>query len=260
MEQEFIIVDWAKGKRKLYKAVCNICSTDRGYKKPSRLIGSCNSCSGKIKAGTLGIIKQCIECKTTEVKDKNKDWFAGPICGKCYSKEYRKENKQKIRELINGWRKSNPERHQAAEKQWRTDNKEHKSAVDKVWKENNKERTLRKSKERHKERLKTDVNYKLSCSLRHRLNMAIKNNQKIGSAIEELGCSVEELKRYIESKFQIDMNWNNYGLKGWHIDHIRPLSSFNLSDIEEFKKACHYSNLQPLWWRDNIVKGDKYER
>ena len=260
MEQEFIIVDWAKGKRKLYKAVCNICSTNRGYKKPSKLIGSCSSCSGKIKAGTLGMIKQCVKCKTTEVKDKNKDWFAGPTCNRCHSKEYRKENKQKVRESINNWRKCNPERHQVAEKQWRTDNKEHKANIDKIWNKNNKERNLKTSRERHKKRVKVDINYKLACALRHRLRHAIKNNQKIGSAVRDLGCSVEFLKKHIESKFIEGMSWGNWAIRGWHIDHIRPLVSFNLSDIDEFKKACHYSNLQPMWWRDNIVKGDKYER
>jgi hypothetical protein len=54
------------------------------------------------------------------------------------------------------------------------------------------------------------------------------------------------------------MSWNNYGIKGWHIDHIKPCSSFDLSDLEQQKKCFHYTNLQPLWWYDNLIKSDKY--
>ena len=87
------------------------------------------------------------------------------------------------------------------------------------------------------------------------MKMAIKNNQKIGSAIKDLGCSVDQLKVYIESKLLSGMSWNNYALHGWHLDHIRPLASFDLSDPEQFKQAVHYTNLQPMWAVDNLKKG-----
>lgn len=110
---------------------------------------------------------------------------------------------------------------------------------------------------RKQQRQKEDVNYKLANALRSRLNKAIKNSQKVGSAIKDLGCSIEELKKHLESKFKPGMSWDNWSKDGWHIDHVEPLASFDLSNAEQFKKACHYSNLQPLWAFENLRKGDK---
>lgn len=104
----------------------------------------------------------------------------------------------------------------------------------------------------------SDPNNKLAHLLRTRIGSLIKGKIKTGSAVRDLGCSIEELKSYLESKFQIGMTWGNWGVNGWHLDHVKPLSSFNLSDAEEFKQACHFTNLQPLWAKDNLVKYNKY--
>lgn len=95
---------------------------------------------------------------------------------------------------------------------------------------------------------------KIAHSLRVRLGAAIKCEV---SAVRDLGCSIDELKSFLESKFIDDMTWDNYGK--WHIDHIKPLSKFDLNDPKEILKACHYTNLQPLWAKDNIVKYNKME-
>lgn len=71
------------------------------------------------------------------------------------------------------------------------------------------------------------------------------------------GCTIEELKNYIGSQFQEGMNWENYGLYGWHIDHKKTIASFDLTNREQFLEACHYSNLQPLWANDNLKKSNK---
>jgi hypothetical protein len=90
-----------------------------------------------------------------------------------------------------------------------------------------------------------------------------KKQKKIDSSIDSLGCSVEELMNHLEEQFHVNpdtgelMTWKNHAKKGWHIDHIKPLSSFNLENEEEFKEACNYKNLQPLWWKENISKGNK---
>lgn len=70
------------------------------------------------------------------------------------------------------------------------------------------------------------------------------------------GCSHAELKRWIESQFRIRMNWGNHGQ--WHIDHIIPCNSFNLENSEEIEICFHYTNLQPLWKKDNLVKKNVY--
>jgi len=98
-------------------------------------------------------------------------------------------------------------------------------------------KNVAKISESYRKRLKTDINYKLSCNLRCRLNRAIKNNQKAGSAVKDLGCSIPELKIWIEQQFKPGMTWENYG--EWHIDHIIPLSKFDLTDRKQFLKACH---------------------
>jgi hypothetical protein len=109
------------------------------------------------------------------------------------------------------------------------------------------------------ERRSTDLNYRLSCNLRTRLCKALKTGQKAGSAIDDLGCSVDSLKQKLESLWLSGMSWDNYG-KGagrWNIDHVLPLSLFDLTDIESLKLVCHYTNLRPMWESDNIRKSNK---
>jgi hypothetical protein len=74
---------------------------------------------------------------------------------------------------------------------------------------------------------------------------------------ELLGCCSTELKLYLEQKFKDGMSWENYGLYGWHVDHIIPCASFDLTDLEQQKKCFHYTNLQPLWAEENLEKGSK---
>ncbi len=84
----------------------------------------------------------------------------------------------------------------------------------------------------------------------------VKKSQK---TLKLLGCTRNELHKYIESKFKEGMDWTNYGYKGWHLDHIIPISSFDLNDPREQAKCFHYTNLQPLWHYDNFAKGDKLD-
>lgn len=74
-----------------------------------------------------------------------------------------------------------------------------------------------------------------------------------------VGCSVTDLKKHLEKQFQPGMSWDNWGNDGWHIDHIRPCSSFDLTDPAEQVKCFHYTNMQPLWATDNLKKGSTWE-
>ena len=83
-----------------------------------------------------------------------------------------------------------------------------------------------------------------------------KTTSKQNHTIDYLGCSSETLHSYLENQFTNGMNWENQGL--WHMDHIRPCSSFNFENEEEIKMCFHYTNLQPLWASDNLTKSSAF--
>jgi hypothetical protein len=109
-----------------------------------------------------------------------------------------------------------------------------------------------------KARMDRDPAFRVAQNLRVRLGMALKNRQKVGSAVDDLGCTIPELMTDLEKQFKPGMSWENWNRHGWHIDHIRPLASFDLTDREQFLQACHYTNLQPLWAEENLTKGNRY--
>lgn len=135
---------------------------------------------------------------------------------------------------------------------WRERNKELLLSLKKAEYLKNKEHYACYRKKYLKHKLETDSYFRFKHLMRTRLRIAIKKRYKTGSAIKDLGCSGEQAYNYIQSLFKDGMTWDNYGK--WHIDHIKPLSSFNLEDREQFLKAVNYKNLQPLWALDNLKK------
>lgn len=211
--------------------------------------------SGYCKNHSNMISKQCIECNCVETKQQ---WYSGPTCRDCFKKKYYRENINKVKAKVNEYYLSNRNSIVIKNKHYRNNNKEKITNLTRQWIIKNRDLVRIKSNLRYKEKECNDLNFKISNRLRHRVRAAIlrfNDGIKVSSAIKDLGCSIEELKFYLESKFQEGMSWDNYG--SWHIDHIKPLSGFNLSDPEDFSKACHYTNLQPLWAKDNIRKGKK---
>lgn len=118
-----------------------------------------------------------------------------------------------------------------------------------------KEQMVERGRQYNANRREVDLEFKIRGNLRARLNTALKTNVKAGSSVTDLGCSIDEFKTYLESKFQSGMTWENWSKTGWHIDHIKPLASFDLTNPEQFRQAAHFTNLQPLWAKDNLRKG-----
>ena len=99
-----------------------------------------------------------------------------------------------------------------------------------------------------------NIQYKLKENIRSRIYQSLQN--KSDSSEMLLGCSIEEYIVYLEQQFDKNMNWNNYGTY-WEIDHINPISKFNLTDVNEIKICFNYKNTRPLSIDENRKKGDK---
>lgn len=136
-----------------------------------------------------------------------------------YNRTYRIKNQNRVRQLCSNWEKEN--------RQYRN--------------------------EKRRERYHKDNKFRLSIVLRNRFYELVAKGWKSQSVLKHLGCSLEELKSYLQSKFKEGMSWDNYG--SWHIDHIKPCVSFDLSTREGQAACFHFTNLQPLWAIENVLKG-----
>lgn len=106
---------------------------------------------------------------------------------------------------------------------------------------------------------KTDLNFRIGLNLRGRLNDALgrRRSYKLKGALKLLGCSVPDFRIYLESLFESGMTWENYGRRGWHIDHVVPCALFDLSKLDHQRRCFHFSNMQPMWWLENLSKGSR---
>ena len=214
--------------------------------------------------------KTCSVCKQT--KDNNEFEPGRRCCRKCRSsayKEYYIKNKIKRLKYNREYRLNNIGAIRKREKEYEEMRRESKKKYRKEYYAKNKEKLAAKKKEYAKNnkdklaeaqrRYRKDIKNRIASNIRCRMYYTIKakRTKKRWSCIKELGCTVEELVMYFEGKFHDGMSWENYGTM-WHIDHIRPLSWFDLSNTIEFKIACHYTNLQPMLASDNWSKGARH--
>lgn len=216
----------------------------------------CSKCKEEKKCNLFGVDKRRQDGLRSHCND----------CRKLESKLYREKNTEKRKKTISDYYENNKET--IKEKQLNYKILNH----DKLKETKNK--SYHKNKEKHKERVKeyrknnrikraqyqkklleNNIIYKISQLCRSRIYHFLNkiNISKNNKTFEIIGCSPELLKEHLEQKFENNMSWENYG--EWHIDHIIPLSSAN--NEEEVYKLCHYTNLQPLWAKDNLSKGSK---
>lgn len=216
-------------------------------------------------------MKYCPKCKKLkENSEFNKHkgraeglFYCCRLCQSAYKREYYQNNKEFINKNVKEYSKLNPDKVKKCRKLSRKRRlkripnyekrqyQKHKEQI-KLHQKNNRSKIT--SYERN--RRKVDLNYKLTRYLRTRLSVALKGNPKLKTTIKLIGCSIEFLKEHLEKRFKSGMTWDNYGL--WHIDHIRPCASFDLSKPCQQHKCFHYTNLQPLWAEENLKKSDKF--
>lgn len=256
--------------------ICSKCSmeTDIKLKKPRS--NKCPKCfkDMKISARKANIKKEenftCSLCNN--VKDYTHRRGDTQQCKQC-SNEHEKERYKKKKATLENIAKPNvtektcskcnetkiiTEFHYARTKgTYRAACKECTKSDRKNYYDNNKETANRYKAPYERMRSMTDYDFKLLKTLRCRLYHALlhqKTNKKT-STVELLGCTIKFAREYLEAKFKPDMSWENHG--DWHIDHIKPCSSFDLKSEIEQKMCFHYTNLQPLWAKENLSKSNK---
>lgn len=208
---------------------------------------------------------------------------------KLNDKLWREKNKESLKEKRNLYRQNNKERLSQYGKEWREKNKGEYLVQQKSCYQNNREKriseakkyrveNIEKVKEKQREyynknknsinkkvasyqvnRYHSDPVYRITVLLRNRLKQSLKKSgsRACNKTLDYVGCGKEELKQHLESQFTEGMTWDNHGTHGWHIDHIRPLTNFDLTKESEIFIAMNYTNLQPLWAAENILKSNK---
>lgn len=217
--------------QKLFRCVCQ-CGKEFTTRGTSLRNEHCKSCGCRISRKKYASRKEA----------KRADYWRHVEQNRIKSREWRIKNQEKARENDRKYRET------------KKNDPEHKARI-REYQIRTRDQTRVRMRKYIRHRLKIDIQFRIRHLLRKRLAEAVKRNNKAGSAVRELGCTIAEFKAYIETKFKSGMTWENWGRHGWHLDHIKPLAAFDLTNHEQFIKACHYTNYQPLWSADNIRKG-----
>jgi hypothetical protein len=185
----------------------------------------------------------CIECEKARDKERRQSEEYKIRVNNYYRKE---SSREKNRERSKKYRENNPDKIKEGRIKWSNNTKKY------DWKINNSDK-VKEYRKLYSQRPKC----KMADSVRRRIKkyLKLKNLTKNNKTFDIIGCTPTELKVYLESLFTTGMSWDNYGLYGWHIDHKKPLSSAKTE--EELLTLCHFTNLQPLWAKDNLTKSSK---
>lgn len=208
-------------------------------------------------------MKKCVKCQIEKdlndfSNNKAKKDGKCVYCRSCYTivnREWRQNNPKQDKKIHDRWKKKNIETVRKNRLRYYYRHQKERNNYSKKYRQQNKDKIRVKNREYVTKKYYENINFRLSVILRGRLWKAITRDSKQSSALTLLGCTIDELKSYLERRFTKGMTWKNYGK--WHIDHIKPCCSFDLTNFEQQKLCFHYSNLQPLWAKDNIRKNGK---
>lgn len=208
-------------------------------------------------------MKICVKCRVEKElnefsNNKSKKDGKCVYCRGCYkavNKEWRQNNPDRDRQIHKKWKQNNSDKVRKSSLRSYYKNHEKRKSKSKKYKQENKSILRIKHRLYTNKKYYEDMEYRLKILIRGRIWKALKRNSKYSSSLELLGCSISDLKDHLEKQFTKGMSWGNYGQ--WHIDHIKPCSSFDLTNSDQQKLCFHYTNLQPLWAKDNIRKSNK---
>lgn len=175
----------------------------------------------------------------------------------AYSKLYHQQNRARLKPKKDAWKRRNPEK--VRRSQQKAALRRRALGIRYVESAASRKRRLERCRRNFRQRYKKDLAFTLLRVLRLRLHLVVNGRGSKGRAVELLGCSIETFRGHIESQFQAGMSWANYGLHGWHIDHIMPCAVFDLRDPEQVARCFHYTNMRPVWAHDNLRKSSRVE-
>ena len=209
-------------------------------------------------------MKKCCHCQEEKeliefCKNKNSKDGYDYKCRKCNALRYQ-ENKEKWAPAKRKYDEKNREYLLLKKREYCAAHRKEKEAYDKIYRKNNRDK-IKQYKINWENRNKNNPILKVKRNLRRRIHHVLVNRYKSDSTMNLLGCAIEDFFEYLESKFKEGMTWQNYGSGAdkWHIDHIKPCCDFDLTREEEQRKCFHYTNMQPLWQKDNLKKAYIFE-
>jgi hypothetical protein len=279
-------------KSNLKRSICKVCEAAYLRAKRAPKLKAKREAREKARLEALASpVKKCTSCQEEKPKsefNKAKGGLGGLTswCKACYRrwveenkgtlfykwKEYREKNKDIIQERKRAYHQTEKSKQQR--KDYILRNPEVKKRISNKYARNNRQKVMetsrgsilknpekyrKYSREYMRSKKETNPGFAMECRLRSRIIHALrgKGTRKAAKTMELVGCSIEAFKDYVQRRFKPGMSWENRG--EWHLDHIVPCASFDLTDPEQQKVCFHYTNLQPLWGKDNIRKKDRIE-
>jgi len=170
-------------------------------------------------------------------------------------REYAKNRYQtnpKVKAGIERWQQEHVDEIRERKKHYREAHRQERRAYNKQWAKDNPEKAKEARRRQRQRAWRNNIQNRLANSLRVRVRKVLFGRNKSAPTMELLGCTLEFLKKHLERQWKSGMTWDNYG--DWQIDHIVPCSAFDLVDSKQQRTCFHWSNLQPLWAKENMKK------